>query len=109
MASPCGNRKLNTKIITGKMNDICLVTPCIERSWSDMSGREGGIIMRDCANVNRPAMSGRMSRAGCRRTLATVAPLAEQHACGADWVRSLIQRNLLSPPCKVDVTDRIDW
>ena len=69
------------KIITGKMNDICRVTPCMERSWSDMSGRVGGIIIRDCANVKTPAMIGRMSSAGCRNTSAIVEPLAPQHAC----------------------------
>jgi len=51
------------------MNDICLVMPCMERSWSVMSGRDGGIIIRDCANVNNPASSGRISRAGCASAL----------------------------------------
>src|SRR5580700_89052 len=107
MASPCGNRKLNTKIITGKMNDICLVTPCMERSWSDMSGREGGIIMLDCAKVNRPAMRGRMSSAGWVSTPARPL-LPVQHDCWADLVRSSIHRNPRSLTERVWVTDLID-
>ena len=67
MARPWGNSNPITKIMTGKMNDICLVTACIDRSWSLMSGRGGCDIIRVCANVSRPAISGRMSTAGWSR------------------------------------------
>ena len=63
-ARPWGKLRLSKKMITGKMNDICLVTLAMVRSWSVMSGRGGGIIIRDCAKVKIAASRGRISTAG---------------------------------------------